>query len=125
LMQTDTPVAGEHGAGSIDVHRALHAPLGRGNVNHGLTPNFLILALNRVGTDLAKWSRSSWSAAGGALAAGGARSSWSCHGCASGSSAIDPARSSWSRSSWSSAGEDASAEVAAYETALAEAAQDD
>lgn len=124
LMETDTPVAGQHGAGSIDVDRALHAPLGRGNVNHGLTPNFLILALNRVGTDLAKWSRSSWSAAGGALAAGWARSSWSCHGCASGRSAIDPTRSSWSRSSWSSAGEDASAEVAAYEAALAEAPQD-
>ena len=118
LTQTDKPISGQDGAGEIDVERALYTSTGYINVNRGLVPNLLIQALNRAGADLAQWSRSSWSAATGALAAGWARSSWSCHGCEASSSAIDPTRSSWSRSSWSSAGEDASAEAAAYEAAI-------
>ena len=118
LTQTDKPISGQYGAGEIDVERALYTPTGYWNVNRGLVPNLLIQALNRAGVDLATWTRSSWSAATGALAAGWARSSWSCHGCDGSSSAIDPTRSSWSRSSWSSAGEDASVEAAAYEAAI-------
>lgn len=124
LTQTDRPIAGQYGAGEIDVERALFTPVGYFNVNRGLQQNHLIAAVNRAGVDIAKWSRSSWSAAQGSLAAGWARSSWSCHGCEASSSAIDPTRSSWSRSSWSSAGEDASAEAAAYAAAI-EAAEDE
>ena len=74
LMQTDKPIHGQAGAGEIDVERALFTPTGYTNVNRGLVPNYLIQALNRIGGDLAQWSRSSWSSATGSLAAGWARS---------------------------------------------------
>jgi serine protease AprX len=69
--------------------------------NQGLTPNSLVdPATGNIDYSRSSWSRSSWSTAPDALAAGFARSSWSCS-CASASDAVDPSRSSWSRSSWS------------------------
>jgi serine protease AprX len=69
--------------------------------NQGLTPNSLVDAsTGNIDYSRSSWSRSSWSTAPDALAAGFARSSWSCS-CASASDAVDPSRSSWSRSSWS------------------------
>ncbi len=124
LTQTDMPVHGQAGAGTIDVERALITPTSTVNANRGLVPNLLIAAANRSGIDIARWTRSSWSMATGALAAGWARSSWSCTGCDASDTAIDPTRSSWSRSSWSSAGEDASEEAAAY-TAATETQEED
>jgi serine protease AprX len=118
LTQTDKPIKGQAGAGVIDIEQALYTPTSTVSVNKGLVPNLLIAAINRAGIDISRWTRSSWSSATGAFAAGWARSSWSCHGCDASASAIDPTRSSWSRSSWSSAGEDASEESAAYEQAI-------
>jgi serine protease AprX len=111
LMATDKPVLGSAGAGDIDVEAAA----GLGTVapaNRGVVPNTLIQALNRLNIDISHWTRSSWSAATGALSAGWARSSWSCVACGSLGAAIDPTRSSWSRSSWSSFGEGAEDEAA-------------
>jgi serine protease AprX len=69
--------------------------------NAGLTPNTLVdAATGSIDYSRSSWSRSSWSTAPDALAAGFARSSWSCD-CATASDAVDPSRSSWSRSSWS------------------------
>jgi serine protease AprX len=70
--------------------------------NQGLTPNSLITdASGNIDYSRSSWSRSSWSSATGTLAAGFARSSWSCATCTASSSSVDPSRSSWSRSSWS------------------------
>jgi serine protease AprX len=111
LMATDKPVLGSGSAGNIDLEAA--AGLGYvGAANSGLVPNTLIQALNRSNVDISRWTRSSWSAAAGALSADWARSSWSCVGCGSLGAAIDPTRSSWSRSSWSSFGEGAEDEAA-------------
>jgi serine protease AprX len=119
LMGTDKFVPGDKN-GQIDIERAVFTPTFMvPAVNRGLTPNYLIDALARVGTDISKWTRSSWSTATGALSAGWARSSWSCGTCTAVGGAIDPQRSSWSRSSWSSAGEDASSEAAEYDAAVA------
>jgi serine protease AprX len=119
LMGTDKAVSGGDGAGMIDVERAVFTPTTWvPAVNRYLVPNLLIGALNRTGTDLSTWTRSSWSVATGTLAAGWARSSWSCGTCTAVGAAIDPQRSSWSRSSWSSAGEDASTEAAEYAAAV-------
>ena len=69
--------------------------------NQGLTPNSLVDAsTGTIDYSRSSWSRSSWSTAPDALAAGFARSSWSCS-CATTADAVDPSRSSWSRSSWS------------------------
>jgi serine protease AprX len=111
LMATDKPVKGSVAAGNIDIEAAA----GLNEVtpaNRGIVPNTLILAMNRMGVDTSKWTRSSWSAATGALAAAWARSSWSCVACGALGAAIDPTRSSWSRSSWSSFGEGAEDEAA-------------
>ena len=71
------------------------------SANQGLTPNTLVdPSTGNIDYSRSSWSRSSWSTAPDALAAGFARSSWSCN-CASTSDAVDPSRSSWSRSSWS------------------------
>ncbi len=124
LVATDTPIKGSLGAGEIDLEAA--ANLGPVMpANRGIAPNYLIGALNRVGGDLSRWTRSSWSNATGALVASWARSSWSCFGCGDLGAAIDPTRSSWSRSSWSSFGEGAGDEAAqrAAEQAAAEAAE--
>ena len=123
LMGTDRAVSGgDNGAGVIDVERAVYTSTYQvPQVNRYLQPNYLIAAVNRMGGEITTWTRSSWSAATGALNAGWARSSWSCAGCAALGGAIDPQRSSWSRSSWSSAGEDASVEAAQYAAAAAEA----
>ncbi|WP_081686421.1 S8 family peptidase [Candidatus Solirubrobacter pratensis] len=111
LMATDKPVFGSAGAGDIDVEAA--ASLGTVTpANRGIVPNTLIQALDRLNIDISHWTRSSWSAATGALSAGWARSSWSCVACGSLGAAIDPTRSSWSRSSWSSFGEGAEDEAA-------------
>ena len=124
LMGTDKWVDGGGKAGSIDIERAVFTQTySVPAVNRYLQPNSLIDALNRTGTDISQWTRSSWSAATGALNAGWARSSWSCGTCQAVGGAIDPQRSSWSRSSWSSAGEDASTEAAEYAAAV-DAAQD-
>ena len=124
LMGTDKWVAGSDKAGSIDIERAVFTQTySVPAVNRYLQPNYLIDALNRTGTDISKWTRSSWSAATGALNAGWARSSWSCGTCQAVGGAVDPQRSSWSRSSWSSAGEDASTEAAEYAAAV-DAAED-
>jgi serine protease AprX len=122
LMGTDKAVSGgDNGAGVIDVERALYTSTWQvAPANRNLVPNYLLAALDRVGGEITSWTRSSWSAATGALNAGWARSSWSCAGCAALGGAIDPQRSSWSRSSWSSAGEDASAEAAQYAAEAAE-----
>jgi serine protease AprX len=70
--------------------------------NQGLTPNSLITdASGNIDYSRSSWSRSSWSTATGSLAAGFARSSWSCATCTASSGSVDPSRSSWSRSSWS------------------------
>jgi serine protease AprX len=70
--------------------------------NQGLTPNSLITdSQGNIDYSRSSWSRSSWSSATGALAAGFARSSWSCATCTASSDSVDPSRSSWSRSSWS------------------------
>jgi serine protease AprX len=125
LMATDRPVVGSTAAGNIDVEAAAAFTLDEGETaNQGLVPNTLIQALNRSGVDIARWTRSSWSAATGALAASWARSSWSCLSCGALGAAIDPTRSSWSRSSWSSFGEGAEDEAAqlAAEQAAEEAA---
>jgi serine protease AprX len=111
LMATDKPVMGSGKAGNIDLEAAVD--LGEVSpANRGLVPNTLILALNRMGVDISAWTRSSWSAATGELAASWARSSWSCLTCGALGAAIDPTRSSWSRSSWSSFGEGAEDEAA-------------
>jgi serine protease AprX len=69
--------------------------------NQGLEPNALVdPATGDIDYSRSSWSRSSWSTAPDALAAGFARSSWSCD-CATAGDAVDPSRSSWSRSSWS------------------------
>jgi len=122
LTQTDHPVRGQLGAGVIDVEQALYTPALPFNVNRNLVPNLLTDVVLRTG---AQWTRSSWSAAAGALSAGWARSSWSCAGCASSGNGIDPTRSSWSRSSWSSVGEDATEEAAAYERAIEEQTEEE
>jgi serine protease AprX len=123
LTATDKPIKGTNGAGLIDVERATFTPVTYlPSVNRYNLPNVLIAALNRTGTDVAGWTKSSWTAASGALSADWAKSSWTCTCAATGlGTAIDPQRSSWSRSSWSSAGEDASVEAAQY---AADAAQD-
>jgi serine protease AprX len=125
LMGTDKPVeGGTDGAGVIDVERAVYTSTYYvPPVNRYLQPNLLIQAINQYNIDVTSWTRSSWSAATGALSAGWARSSWSCSACDGFAAAINPQRSSWSRSSWSSAGEDASAEAAQYAEA-AETAED-
>jgi serine protease AprX len=70
--------------------------------NQGLTPNSLITdSSGTIDYSRSSWSRSSWSSATGALAAGFARSSWSCNSCSTSAGSVDPSRSSWSRSSWS------------------------
>jgi serine protease AprX len=72
--------------------------------NQGLVPNEAVdAATGDVDETRSRWSRSSWSTASGDLAAGYARSSWSCADCAAqdAANAADPTRSSWSRSSWS------------------------
>jgi serine protease AprX len=71
--------------------------------NQGLVPNEAVdPATGEVDETRSRWSRSRWSTADGDLAAGYARSSWSCADCddTSGSSA-EETRSSWSGSSWS------------------------
>jgi serine protease AprX len=70
--------------------------------NQGLTPNTLVdPTTGNIDYTRSSWSRSSWSTATGSLAAGFARSSWSCATCTASSGSVDPSRSSWSRSSWS------------------------
>jgi serine protease AprX len=125
LMATDRPVLGSGNAGTIDIEAAA----GLGSVapaNGGLQPNALIQALRRLNVDITRWTRSSWSAATGGLAASWARSSWSCVTCGALGTAIGPTRSSWSRSSWSSFGEGAADEAAqqAAEQAAEDAALD-
>jgi len=111
--------------GELDTYKASSATGGRLNANAGVTPNRMAVwfndLINRYGWDpstdssssgdavdptrsswsRSSWSRSSWSQATGDLAAGFARSSWSCSCSDAASSDIDPTRSSWSRSSWS------------------------
>ncbi|HET6550699.1 MAG TPA: S8 family peptidase [Solirubrobacter sp.] len=126
LMGTDRAVSGgTDGAGMINVERAMYtSTYWVPPANRDLRPNLLIEWINRLNIDVTSWTRSSWSAATGALNAGWARSSWSCSACDGAlGAAINPQRSSWSRSSWSSAGEDASAEAAQY-AAAAEAGED-
>ena len=125
LMGTDKWMAGEKG-GAIDIEKAVFTATNAvPAVNRFLTPNYLVDALTRSGTDISRWTRSSWSNATGNLNAGWARSSWSCGTCQSVGGLIDPQRSSWSRSSWSSAGEDASTESAEYAAAVAAGVQTD
>jgi serine protease AprX len=72
------------------------------SANQGLTPNTLVdPTTGNIDYTRSSWSRSSWSTATGSLAAGFARSSWSCATCTASSGSVDPSRSSWSRSSWS------------------------
>ncbi len=125
LMGTDKPAPGNRpGTGMIDVERALITPTQQvPAVNAGLVANQLIQLAARAGRDLSQWTRSTWSAAPGALNASWARSTWSCGTCLAMGGAIDPQRSTWSRSTWSSAGEDASVEAAEYAEAV-EAAED-
>jgi serine protease AprX len=126
LMGTDRPVSGGGDGGEIDIEKAVFTATNAVPVvNRALTPNYLIDALTRSGTDISRWTRSSWSNATGNLNAGWARSSWSCSTCQAVGGLIDPQRSSWSRSSWSSAGEDASAESAEYAAAVAAGLQTD
>jgi serine protease AprX len=124
LMATDKPIKGSNAtAGLIDIERATFTPATYvPSVNRSNVPNYLLAAINRTGTDVTAWTKSSWTAAQGDLTAGWARSSWSCTCAATGlGGAIDPQRSSWSKSSWSSAGENASAEAAQYAQDVAEA----
>ncbi len=104
LEMTDHPIKGS-GAGEIDVEHAVYTPVPYTLANAGIAPNLLIQAINNSGYDVSQWTRSSWSAATGPLAAAWARSSWSCGDCSAIGNVVDPTRSSWSRSSWSSAGE--------------------
>jgi serine protease AprX len=115
LMSTDKPIKGSN-AGEIDVERAAFTPVPYSLANAGVQPNQLINMALAAGIDITKWTRSSWSAATGPLAASWARSSWSCADCDSDGGSMDPTRSSWSRSSWSSAGESAAPEAAGYVT---------
>ena len=71
--------------------------------NQGIVPNEAVdAATGDVDETRSRWSRSSWSSASGDLAAGFARSSWSCADCVDSSGeSVDGTRSSWSRSSWS------------------------
>jgi serine protease AprX len=74
-----------------------HPPL----ADQGLAPSTLLLDANgAIDYSRSTWSRSTWSAAQGALAAGFARSSWSCTCGQTPSGAVDPSRSAWSSSSW-------------------------
>jgi serine protease AprX len=106
LENTDHPIKGS-AAGEIDIEHAVFTPAPYRLANAGVAANYLIQAINNSGYDVSQWTRSSWSAATGPLAASWARSSWSCSGCSAIGNAVDPTRSSWSRSSWSSAGETA------------------
>ena len=79
-----------------------HPPL----ADQGLAPNSLLdQATGGVDYSRSTWSRSTWSLAPSGLAAGFARSTWSCS-CATGGAAAGPSRSTWSaatptRSTWS------------------------
>jgi serine protease AprX len=120
LTKTGRPLRGSGYAGDIDVAGAADRAVNASTVaNAGLQPNQLIDALNRAGIDISNWTRSSWSAATGALVASWARSSWSCTICQGTGSPIDPTRSSWSRSSWSSFGDDGADDAARQQAAEA------
>jgi len=70
--------------------------------DQGLSPNSLIAdAVGDINYTRSSWSRSSWSAATGALSAAFARSSWSCTCSETSAGTVDPSRSSWSVASWS------------------------
>jgi serine protease AprX len=69
--------------------------------DQGLTPSTLLIGPDgTIDYSRSTWSRSTWSAAQGALAAGFARSSWSCTCGQLPTGAVDPSRSAWSGSSW-------------------------
>jgi serine protease AprX len=99
LVKTGRAITG--GIPEANAGAAMNIPPGTTPANQGLTPNSLVNpATGDIDYSRSSWSRSSWSTAPDALAAGFARSSWSCS-CATSSDAVDPSRSSWSRSSWS------------------------
>jgi serine protease AprX len=123
LENTDHPIKGS-AAGEIDVEHAVFTPAPSTLANAGVAQNYLIQAINNAGYDVSQWTRSSWSAATGPLAAAWARSSWSCAGCSAIGNAVDPTRSSWSRSSWSSAGETATSADSATSGTPADDADD-
>jgi serine protease AprX len=121
LERTDRPIKGS-AAGEIDIEHAVFTPAPYTLANAGIAANYLIQAINNAGYDVSQWTRSSWSAATGPLAAAWARSSWSCADCSGVGDGVDPTRSSWSRSSWSSAGEGAtSADSATSGTPVSDA----
>jgi serine protease AprX len=91
------------GPGSgLDALDADRATGGEERAPNSYEPNSLIDPLTGlVDFTRSSWSRSSWRAASGDLAADWARSSWRCVSCAGeGEDTVDPTRSSWSRSSW-------------------------
>jgi serine protease AprX len=100
LMKTGRDIAGD--VNEVNANGAVYTTTPpASNPNAGIAPNTLVDgATGEIDYTRSSWSRSSWSTAPDALAAGFARSSWSCS-CATGDASIDPTRSSWSRSSWS------------------------
>jgi serine protease AprX len=98
LMRSGRDVAG--GVPEVNAGGAVFSTWPK-TANQGLEPNTLVnAATGAIDYSRSSWSRSSWSTAPDALAAGFARSSWSCD-CGTAGDAVDPSRSSWSRSSWS------------------------
>jgi serine protease AprX len=88
----------------VDVYAALKAAYygQTAPVNKDLTPNAIVdAASGDIDYTRSSWSRSSWSTAGGGLAADWSRSSWSCNCSVDDSGEVLGTRSSWSRSSWS------------------------
>ena len=122
-------ITAPHCAGELDVSRAVPADAGPG-ANQGVQPNEAVEdALVAAGIDPTRsswtrsswtrsswtrsswtrssWTRSSWTDAEPGIAAPWARATWTCATCASGGTAVEPARftaslSSWGRGSWRS-----------------------
>ena len=103
LQRYSRLISGGIKSAHIDRTLASIAADGPVTANQGIVPNEAVDATTGdVDETRSRWSRSSWSSASGDLAAGFARSSWSCADCADSSDeSVDGTRSSWSRSSWS------------------------